>query len=195
MIKIGTSYLLNEWLFKNFFNNVLQDVVVNNVKIMNREFYSISNNTLFLFKGGRYIMNSLLSESIINQFDYNNIKKKITDFISCINLLCLKLKNIEQPKITQNYEIRYNCFVPTTSSKVEKFVINKIYLEDEIKEIISKYTTAVNSLNELERKVFINSYIYETKDEVMSYEIGLNPTKLLQVKKSASIKFSTILNL
>ena len=54
---------------------------------------------------------------------------------------------------------------------------------------------AVNSLNDMERKVFIKTYIYEQKDDVMCYEVGVNATKLLQVKKSASIKFSTILDL
>lgn len=140
-------------------------------------------------------MNGILSDFIINQFDYNEIKKNITDFISAINLLTFRLKNIEKPKITANYEIKYNCFVPTTSSKIEKFVINKIYLEEEIKDIISKYTYAINSLNELERKVFIRSYINEDKDETLCNELVINNAKLLQVKKSASIKFSTILDL
>ena len=140
-------------------------------------------------------MNGILSESIINQFDYNQIKKNIVEFISGIDLLTFKLKNIERPKITPSYEIKYNCFIPVTSSKVENFIIRKITLEEEIKEIISKYSIAVNSLNELERKVFIKSYIYDNKDDDISYEIGVNLTKLLQVKKSASIKFSTILDL
>lgn len=140
-------------------------------------------------------MNGLLSDSIINQFDYGVIKKNIGDFISVINLLTLKLKTIERPKITPSYEIKYNCFVPTTSSKIENFVIKKIILEEEIKDIISKYTMAVNSLNDLERKVFIKSYICEQKDDIMCFEVGVNATKLLQIKKSASIKFSTILDL
>ncbi len=140
-------------------------------------------------------MNDVLSENLINQFDYNCIKKNIIDFIQVINLLSFKLKNIEKPRITANYEIKYNCFVPTTSSKIENFVIKKIWLEEEIKDAISKYTIAINSLNELERKVFIKEYICGSKDEVICYETGITPTKLLQVKKSASIKFSTILDL
>lgn len=159
-----------------------------------REFYSVWIMLSFCLLGGFY-MNGLLSDSIINQFDYGVIKKNIIDFISAINLLSFKLKNIERPKITPSYEIKYNCFVPTTSSKIENFVIKKIFLEEEIKEIISKYTMAVNSLNDMERKVFIKTYIYEQKDDVMCYEVGVNATKLLQVKKSASIKFSTILDL
>ena len=140
-------------------------------------------------------MNDILSESIINQFDYNRIKRNIIDFIQVINLLSFKLKNIEKPKITANYEIKYNCFVPITSAKIENFVIKKIWLEEEIKDVISKYTNAINSLNELERKIFIKEYIYGSKDEIICYETGVTPSKLLQVKKSASIKFSTILDL
>lgn len=140
-------------------------------------------------------MNSILSDMIINQFDYAKIKKNIIDFISGINLLCFKLKNIEKPKITQSYEIKYNSFAPSTSSKVEKFVLNKICLEEDINYFISQYVKGVNSLNELERQVFIKTYIYEMKDDVLCYEVGINMTKLLQVKKSASIKFSTMLDL
>lgn len=140
-------------------------------------------------------MNGLLSETIINQFDYNLTKKNIIDFISGINLLYLKLNNFEKPKITPNYEIKYNCFTPITSSKIEKFIINKIYLEDEIKQMISKYVFAINSLNQLERTVFIKTYIYDLKEEIIAMEVGLNINKLIQIKKSTSIKFSTILDL
>ena len=140
-------------------------------------------------------MNNLLSDRIIDQFDYNTIKKNICDFICSIDLLCFKLKNLDKPKITSNYEIKYSCFIPTVSSKIEKFVINKIYLEEEIKKIISKYTLAINSLNDIEREVFIKTYIYNTRDDIICYDIGINLSKLLQVKKSASIKFSTILDL
>lgn len=140
-------------------------------------------------------MNSLLTESVINQFDYNEIKNNIITFISAINLLTFRLSSLERPKITANYEIRYSCYVPTVSSKLENFVLAKICLEEEIKVFISKYVDAINSLNEIERKIFIKTYINDIKDDIICYEEKITLTKLLHIKKSASIKFSTILNL
>lgn len=63
-------------------------------------------------------MNGLLTSSIIEKFGYATIKKNIVTFISAIDLLLFRLKSLEEPKVTSNYEIKYNCFVPVTSSKL-----------------------------------------------------------------------------
>lgn len=140
-------------------------------------------------------MNNVLTDDVIKQFDYASIKKNIINFISSIDLLCFKLKKLEKPKITPNYEIKYSFGVPVANSKIESFVLNKIYLENQIEEIISKYVNAINSLNKMEREVFIKTYLYETKDEIICYEMNIIFHKLLQIRKSASIKFNLILDL
>lgn len=140
-------------------------------------------------------MNNVLTNDVIKQFDYAVIKKNIINFISSIDLLCFKLKKIEQPKITSSYEIKYSFTVPVSSSKLEKFVINKIYLEEQIIDVVSKYIYAINSLSKIEREVFIKTYLYETKDDIICYEMNLIFHKLLQIRKSASIKFNMMLDL
>lgn len=140
-------------------------------------------------------MNKTLTNDVINKFDYKQIKKYIITFISSIDLLLYKLKRVESPKITCNYEIKYSFTIPVRTSKIEEFVINKICLEEELIEIISKYIYAINSLSKIEREVFIKTYLYETKDDIICYEMNLIFHKLLQIRKSASIKFNMILDL
>lgn len=134
--------------------------------------------------------NSLLDNEIIKQFDYLSIRKKINLFISAIDILCFRLKNMEKPKITPSYEIKYSSCLPVNSSKIESFVINKLYLEEDINMLLSKYILAVNSLNDLEREVFIKTYIYNVKEDILAFELKYSEPKILQIKKSASIKFS-----
>lgn len=50
------------------------------------------------------------------------------------------------------------------SSKLEKFVISKMCLEEQIIKLISKYIYAINSLNKIEREVFIKTNLYEAND-------------------------------
>lgn len=49
--------------------------------------------------------------------------------------------------------------------------------------MISKYMLAVNSLNKTEGAVFVKTYIYEDKDDVICYDLDMSMKKLLKTKK------------
>lgn len=137
--------------------------------------------------------NELLSKNIMNDYDYVTIRNLIENIFELFNYIELMDDKIPLPRITANYKVKYNQFVPTTTSAIENFTMNEfkaqIKKENTRKRLLSKVTLSLKKLNYIELQVFKFSYYEKETEENIIDKIHYGKDKLREIKKSASLKF------
>lgn len=137
--------------------------------------------------------NTLLGKDELSMYDYVKLKNIITDIFKLFKYLKRTDDKISLPKITADYHVRYEQFVPVNNSVVENCVLRNMMLETKLenrrKRLLSKITLALRKLNDIELQVFdLTFYKCKDEDEIMDI-ISYGKDKVRYIKKSACIKF------
>lgn len=137
--------------------------------------------------------NTLLGKDELLMYDYVKLKNIITDIFKLFKYLKRTDDKISLPKITADYRVRYEQFVPINNSVVENCVLRNMMLETKLenrrKRLLSKITLALRKLNDIELQVFdLTFYKCKDEDEIMDI-ISYGKDKVRYIKKSACIKF------
>lgn len=143
--------------------------------------------------------NTLLGKDELLMYDYVKLKNIITDIFKLFKCLKRTDDKISLPKITADYRVRYEQFVPINNSVVENCVLRNMMLETKLenrrKRLLSKITLALRKLNDIELQVFdLTFYKCKDEDEIMDI-ISYGKDKVRYIKKSACIKFVSALGL
>ncbi len=143
--------------------------------------------------------NTLLGKDELLMYDYVKLKNIITDIFKLFKYLKRTDDKISLPKITADYRVRYEQFVPINNSVVENCVLRNMMLETKLenrrKRLLSKITLALRKLNDIELQVFDHTfYKCKDEDEIMDI-ISYGKDKVRYIKKSACIKFVSALGL
>ena len=143
--------------------------------------------------------NTLLGKDELLRYDYVKLKNIITDIFKLFKYLKRTDDKISLPKITADYRVRYEQFVPVNNSVVENCVLRNMMLETKLenrrKKLLSKITLALRKLNDIELQVFdLTFYKCKDEDEIMNI-ISYGKDKVRYIKKSACIKFVSALGL
>ena len=143
--------------------------------------------------------NTLLGKYEVLMYDYVKLKNIITDIFKLFKYLKRTDDKISLPKITADYRVRYEQFVPINNSVVENCVLRNMMLETKLenrrKRLLSKITLALRKLNDIELQVFdLTFYKCKDEDEIMDI-ISYGKDKVRYIKKSACIKFVSALGL
>lgn len=143
--------------------------------------------------------NTLLGKDELLMYDYVKLKNIITDIFKLFKYLKRIDDKISLPKITADYRVRYEQFVPVNNSVVENCVLRNMMLETKLenrrKKLLSKITLALRKLNDIELQVFdLTFYKCKDEDEIMDI-ISYGKDKVRYIKKSACIKFVSALGL
>lgn len=143
--------------------------------------------------------NTLLGKDELLMYDYVKLKNIITDIFKLFKYLKRTDDKISLPKITIDYRVRYEQFVPINNSVVENCVLRNMMLETKLenrrKRLLSKITLALRKLNDIELQVFdLTFYKCKDEDEIMDI-ISYGKDKVRYIKKSACIKFVSALGL
>lgn len=143
--------------------------------------------------------NTLLGKDELLMYDYVKLKNIITDIFKLFKYLKRTDDKISLPKITADYRVRYEQFVPVNNSVVENCVLRNMMLETKLenrrKRLLSKITLALRKLNDIELQVFdLTFYKCKDEDEIMDI-ISYGKDKVRYIKKSACIKFVAALGL
>ena len=150
----------------------------------------------FCMEGGIKLKNNdYLKQYIVEQFDYISYKKLVEIFINLIETLQITIGDYETGiSITPNYELNYSSYSgKLPNSKIESFIIRDYNNECKAKACIKKFTIAFNKLNDMEKKIFYNTFIDKSKDEFIISKFNLCSKELNKIRKSAVIKFSLYL--
>ena len=143
--------------------------------------------------------NEVLSKDMLDLYSYVDMRKIIKKIFELFQYLERTSENVNIPRITRGYQVKYEQFTPVSNSAVENFVLRKLMLEtkneDYRKKLFSKITLSLQKLNELELEVFHYTF-YESKSEYdISKIVNWGYKKVRQIRKSACIKFLTSLGL
>lgn len=143
--------------------------------------------------------NTLLGKDELSMYDYVKLKNIITDIFKLFKYLKRTDDKISLSKITADYRVRYEQFVPVNNSVVENCVLRNMMLETKLenrrKKLLSKITLALRKLNDIELQVFdLTFYKCKDEDEIMDI-ISYGKDKVRYIKKSACIKFVSALGL
>lgn len=143
--------------------------------------------------------NTLLGKDELLMYDYVKLKNIITDIFKLFKYLKRTDDKISLPKITADYRVRYEQFVPVNNSVVENCVLRNMMLETKLenrrKKLLSKITLALRKLNDIELQVFdLTFYKCKDEDEIMDI-ISYGKDKVRYIKKSTCIKFVSALGL
>ena len=143
--------------------------------------------------------NTLLGKDELLMYDYVKLKNIITDIFKLFKYLKRTDDKISLPKITADYRVRYEQFVPINNSVVENCVLRNMMLETKLenrrKRLLSKITLALRKLNDIELQVFdLTFYKCKDEDEIMDI-ISYGKDKVRYIKKRACIKFVSALGL
>ena len=116
--------------------------------------------------------NTLLGKDELLMYDYVKLKNIITDIFKLFKYLKRTDDKISLPKITADYRVRYEQFVPINNSVVENCVLRNMMLETKLenrrKRLLSKITLALRKLNDIELQVFdLTFYKCKDEDEIM----------------------------
>ena len=143
--------------------------------------------------------NTVLGKDELSLYDYIKLKNMILNIFKLFRYLKRSDDKIAIPKITCDYRVRYEQFVPVKSSFIENCVLKNLLLESRLeierRKLLSKITISLRKLNEIELEVF-NLTFYQCKDEdeiinIVSY----GREKVRDIRKSACIKFISSLGL
>lgn len=137
--------------------------------------------------------NDVLNDYVVKQFNYSKFREMVITFLSLIDVMKFMISDYNAITITPSYEMKCNCFVGNTTSKIESFIIQQYNTEEKLKECLTKYSIAFNMLNEIEKKVFVKSFIEKLKDSITCMELDIHTVLLLKIRKSAVIKFALAL--
>ena len=111
--------------------------------------------------------NTLLRKDEISLYDYVKMRNIILDIFKLFKYLKRTDDKIALPKITQDYRVRYEQFVPVNNSVVENYVLRSMMLETKLENqrcrLLSKITLALRKLNKEEMKIKILSLILYQK--------------------------------
>ncbi len=143
--------------------------------------------------------NTLLGKDELSLYDYVKLRNIILDIFKLFKYLKRTDDKIALPKITQDYRVRYEQFIPVNNSVVENCVLRNMMLETKLenkrRKLLSKITIALRKLNNLEMQVFdLTFYKCKSEDEITEI-INYGVDKLREIRKSACIKFLSALGL
>ena len=143
--------------------------------------------------------NTLSGKDELNLYDYVKLRNVILDIFKLFKYLKRTDDKIALPKITSDYRVRYEQFIPVNSSAVENFVLKSMLLETRLenkrRRLLSKITVALRKLNDLEMKAFdLTFYKCKSEDEICK-ELSYGIDKVREIKKSACIKFLSALGI
>lgn len=143
--------------------------------------------------------NTFLGKDELSLYDFVKLRNIILDIFKLFKYLKRFDDKISIPKITSDYRVRYEQFVPVQTSVVENCVLKNLMLETKLenrrKQLLSKITIALRKLNQVEMTVFdLTFYKCKSEDEIMA-AICYGKDKTREIRKSACIKFLSALGL
>lgn len=135
----------------------------------------------------------VLSKKIRKKYSYSETKKNIDDIMLQIEEYRFRVHNIQPPRITPSYEIRYegpNSSTP--KSKVEEYVTKLIDLEIEAGELYKTLELALKNMCKNELIYFKSSYYDHISEKDISDITYLSAEQIKTIKESCIIKLGLV---
>ena len=138
-----------------------------------------------------------ISDEISKQYPIDELKGFIINVIDIVENFILELgdENKYNSSSTAKYEECMGSHQFCTTSKIESMLIRLYDQEPKKREFIDKYFKALESLNIMEKKIFIATFIRCSLVEEICEDNQISSKTVNRIKKSAIIRFSLKLGL
>ncbi len=136
----------------------------------------------------------------IELYDSLKVNKRIEELYR----LFIRFQDVEVdlplPRITSNYNIRYEQFLPSIkSSKIENYVFKKIYLESRKEKertiFLTKFTLALRYLNKDELEIFNLAFYSRLSDQDIMLKTNMCEKLVRKIRKVSYIRMLSFLGL
>ena len=134
--------------------------------------------------------NPLLENAFIIKFDFDKSKVCVDKLMEVIGEWKYAYINLIPPKITPNYEIKYEKFDFKVSDGVGDYVQKKVDMERKIDNTYLKLKKIMENLNVLELDYFDMTYYQKLSDVKIENRLNIGHTQLIHIKKSCIIKIA-----
>ncbi len=155
----------------------------------------MNNERVFDFKiSDSLIDNPLISKKELLNYDinecYNKVKEEINKYIS----YQFNYPYIQKPRITSNYEIRYECFVPKAVDKIGQYVEKVCTMEEKIVRLYSDISLGLSSLSKSEFTYFLNCLYFKKSENSCIEELQTTRFLFNHLKASCIVKLAIALD-
>lgn len=134
--------------------------------------------------------NPLLKNIFLLEFNYEESKKSVDELMRNIEEWKYSYINLIPPKITSNYEIRYEKLNFTPTDRVGDFVEKKVDMEIMIDKIYQSLKKILENLNNQELDFFDMFYYNRMSEAIIGERLRVGHTQLLHIKQSCIIKIA-----
>ena len=134
--------------------------------------------------------NPLLKNIFLLEFLFEESKKSVDELMRNIEEWKYSYINLIPPKITSNYEIRYEKLNFTPTDKVGDFVEKKVDMEIMIDKIYQSLKKILENLNNQELDFFDMFYYNRMSEAIIGERLRVGHTQLLHIKQSCIIKIA-----
>lgn len=134
--------------------------------------------------------NPLLKNIFLLEFNFEESKKSVDELMRNIEEWKYSYINLIPPKITSNYEIRYEKLNFTPTDKVGDFVEKKVDMEIMIDKIYQSLKKILENLNNQELDFFDMFYYNRMSEAIIGERLRVGHTQLLHIKQSCIIKIA-----
>lgn len=138
--------------------------------------------------------NPALPREEIQKYDmdicYEEVLKKINEFIT----LQVQYPNIPKPRITSNYEVRYECFIKSSNDKVGNYIAKKCDTEMRMQALYSEISLALSTLSRDEFTYFLDVLYLKKSENYLIDKIQTTRHLFKTIKASCIVKMAIALN-
>lgn len=128
-------------------------------------------------------------------FDYVRTRENVEDYISDLNIIQYKYRNVLPPSLAMNlFDIRVQSSgIP--KSAVESYVEKKDEFEREYQAKLKEIDSILESMSLQEQRFFKDHFIHGVKLSLFEKQFRCGPDKVEHIKESSVVKFALALDL
>ena len=133
-----------------------------------------------------------MNQSLVKQYPLNDLKDVIYISTDIVEIFLIELEegfNYDSTSIC-SYEKKYSTSISGKSSKIESLLIKNMSTEDAMRKFLNRYYSALASLNNFEKIIFVASFVEGLTDLQIIEEYNTNSKEIRRARDSAVVKFS-----
>ena len=131
-----------------------------------------------------------LSDRLMDMYDYKKTKTNLELFFEDLEEYKYTCIELLPPRITPNYEVKYEMFTNNKVDKVGDYVEKKIKLLDKVSDIYDKLSRILNHFSDFEKEIYLNIFEYKLSEFETSNKLLISERTIRIYKRSVILKLA-----
>ncbi len=133
---------------------------------------------------------ALLDKKFLSQFNLEKTEENVLEIMNKFFKAQYKYTGILPPRMTPNYEIRYECFTSNCTDKLGNYVAKKVDTKQEIINFYNTMAGAISRMNCYERVYYTELLLNGRSERYTAEKIGVSRNGLIPIKNSCIVKIA-----